>query len=121
MSEVNRATILGTGTMGPGMGAVLARAGLSATLFDVNPEALERAKATVSFVEGVLDRLEVPDQGGGSLSPRRAGIELPAEIVIAPPRRPGPAAGAWRSTTLSNRCTNWPVGIANAWPVAWSR
>jgi len=28
MSELNRATILGTGTMGPGMGAVLARAGL---------------------------------------------------------------------------------------------
>ena len=68
MSEVNRATILGTGTMGPGMGAVLSRAGLTVTLFDVNPEALERAKATVSFVEGVLDRLEVPDQGGGSLS-----------------------------------------------------
>ena len=26
MSEMNRATILGTGTMGPGMAAVLARA-----------------------------------------------------------------------------------------------
>ena len=43
MSELNRATILGTGTMGPGMGAVLARAGLEVTLFDVKPEALERA------------------------------------------------------------------------------
>ena len=43
MSELNRATILGTGTMGPGMGAVLARAGLQVTLFDVKPEALERA------------------------------------------------------------------------------
>jgi 3-hydroxyacyl-CoA dehydrogenase len=84
MSEVNRATILGTGTMGPGMGAVLARAGLSVTLFDVNPEALERAKATVSFVEGVLDRLEVPDQGGGSLSyesDQAAALEG-SEIVI---------------------------------------
>ena len=60
MSELNRATILGTGTMGPGMGAVLARAGLQVTLFDVNPEALERAKAMVGVVEGVLDRLEVP-------------------------------------------------------------
>ena len=41
MSELNRATIVGTGTMGPGMGAVLARAGLQVTLFDVNPEALD--------------------------------------------------------------------------------
>ena len=28
MTELNRAAVLGTGTMGPGMGAVLARAGL---------------------------------------------------------------------------------------------
>jgi 3-hydroxyacyl-CoA dehydrogenase len=64
MSELNRATILGTGTMGPGMGAVLARAGMKVTLFDVNPEALERAKATVGIVQGVLDRLEVPNRDG---------------------------------------------------------
>jgi len=84
MSEVNRATILGTGTMGPGMGAVLARAGLTVTLFDVNPEALERARATVAFVEGVLDRLEVPDQGGGSLSYEsdEAAALAGAEIVV---------------------------------------
>ena len=68
MSELNRATILGTGTMGPGMGAVLARAGLQVTLFDVNPEALERAATMVGIVEGVLERLEVPVQDGGSLS-----------------------------------------------------
>jgi 3-hydroxyacyl-CoA dehydrogenase len=64
MSELNRATILGTGTMGPGMGAVLARAGMQVTLFDVNPDALERAKATVGMVQGVLDRLEVPNRNG---------------------------------------------------------
>jgi 3-hydroxyacyl-CoA dehydrogenase len=64
MSELNRATILGTGTMGPGMGAVLARAGMQVTLLDVNPEALERATATVGMVQGVLDRLEVPNRDG---------------------------------------------------------
>ena len=53
MSELNRATILGTGTMGPGMGAVLARAGLQVTLFDINPEALERAAGMVGIVGGV--------------------------------------------------------------------
>ncbi|MDE3130503.1 MAG: 3-hydroxyacyl-CoA dehydrogenase family protein, partial [Acidobacteriota bacterium] len=68
MSEINRATILGTGTMGPGMGAVLARAGLQVTLFDVKPEALELAQATVGIAEGVLDRLEVPTVDGGSIA-----------------------------------------------------
>ncbi len=68
MTELNRATILGTGTMGPGMGAVLARAGMQVTLFDVNPEALERAQGMVGMVEGVLDRLEVPRRNGGGLS-----------------------------------------------------
>jgi 3-hydroxyacyl-CoA dehydrogenase len=67
MSELNRATILGTGTMGPGMGAVLARAGLQVTLFDVNPEALERAATMVGIVEGVLERLEVPLREGGAV------------------------------------------------------
>ena len=68
MDELNRATILGTGTMGPGMGAVLARAGLQVKLFDVSPDALERAKGMVGMVEGVLDRLEVPVRDGGSIA-----------------------------------------------------
>jgi 3-hydroxyacyl-CoA dehydrogenase len=84
MSELNRATILGTGTMGPGMATVLARAGLQVTMFDVSPDALERAKGMVGVVEGVLDRLEVPVHDGGSLD---YGSELTdavtgAQIVI---------------------------------------
>ena len=84
MSELNRATILGTGTMGPGMAAVLARAGLQVTMFDVNPEALERAKGMVGVVAGVLDRLEVPVRDGGELhyeSARSAAVGG-AELVI---------------------------------------
>jgi 3-hydroxybutyryl-CoA dehydrogenase/5-formyl-3-hydroxy-2-methylpyridine 4-carboxylate dehydrogenase len=50
------------------MGAVLARAGLQVTLFDVNPEALERAQGMVGMVEGVLERLEVPVREGGGVS-----------------------------------------------------
>jgi 3-hydroxybutyryl-CoA dehydrogenase/5-formyl-3-hydroxy-2-methylpyridine 4-carboxylate dehydrogenase len=68
MSEVSRATVLGTGTMGPGMGAVLARAGIEVKLFDVNPEALERAQGMVGMVDGVLDRLEVPTHDGGGVT-----------------------------------------------------
>ena len=67
MTELKRAAILGTGTMGPGMGAVLARAGLQVALYDVNPEALEKAKGTAQIADGVLDRLEVPVKDGGAL------------------------------------------------------
>jgi 3-hydroxybutyryl-CoA dehydrogenase/5-formyl-3-hydroxy-2-methylpyridine 4-carboxylate dehydrogenase len=84
MSELNRATILGTGTMGPGMGVVLARAGLQVRLYDVNPEALERAQGMVGVVEGVLDRLDVPVRDGGGLE-FEAGLEAAlteTELVI---------------------------------------
>jgi 3-hydroxyacyl-CoA dehydrogenase len=84
MSEINRATVIGTGTMGPGMGAVLARAGMQVTLFDVNPEALDRARAMVGVVEGVLDRLEVPARDGGEVSyetDRGAALDG-AEVVV---------------------------------------
>jgi 3-hydroxybutyryl-CoA dehydrogenase/5-formyl-3-hydroxy-2-methylpyridine 4-carboxylate dehydrogenase len=53
--------------MGPGMGAVLARAGLETALYDVSPEALERARAGAGLAAGVLDRLEAPQVAGGSL------------------------------------------------------
>ena len=40
---MKRAAVIGTGTMGPGMGAVLARAGIETALYDVSADALERA------------------------------------------------------------------------------
>ena len=49
MADVRRAAVIGTGTMGPGMGAVLARAGIETALYDVSAEALERAKAGVEL------------------------------------------------------------------------
>jgi 3-hydroxyacyl-CoA dehydrogenase len=77
MAEVRRAAVIGTGTMGPGMGAVLARAGIETALYDVSAEALERAKAGVKMAEGVLDRLEAPTADGGSM---RFETELPAAL-----------------------------------------
>src|SRR2546423_13113846 len=53
--------------MGPGMGAVLARAGIETALYDVSAEALERAKAGVELAAGVLDRLEAPKEDGGAV------------------------------------------------------
>jgi 3-hydroxybutyryl-CoA dehydrogenase/5-formyl-3-hydroxy-2-methylpyridine 4-carboxylate dehydrogenase len=67
MTQLKRAAILGTGTMGPGMGAVLARAGLQVALYDIDAAALERAKGTAEIADGVLDRLEVAGRGDGAL------------------------------------------------------
>jgi len=68
MTDIARATILGTGTMGPGMGAVLARAGIQVSLYDVSAEALERAKGGVEIAGSVLDRLDAPKSDGGGVS-----------------------------------------------------
>ena len=67
MSTYKRVAIMGTGTMGPGMGAVLARAGMEVALYDVSAEALDRAKAGYELAWGVLDRLGTPTVDGGSV------------------------------------------------------
>jgi 3-hydroxyacyl-CoA dehydrogenase len=67
MAEVRRAAVIGTGTMGPGMGAVLARAGIETALYDVSEDALERAKGGATMAEGVLERLDAAAEDGGSL------------------------------------------------------
>jgi len=38
VAAVRRAAVIGTGTMGPGMGAVLARAGIETALYDVSAD-----------------------------------------------------------------------------------
>ncbi len=68
MSEVRRAAVIGTGTMGPGMGAVLERAGIEIALHDVSEEALERARKGVELARGVLERLGGErTEGGGEV------------------------------------------------------
>ncbi len=67
MADVRRAAVIGTGTMGPGMGAVLARAGIETALYDISEEALERAKGGATMAEGVLERLDAAHDDGGSL------------------------------------------------------
>ena len=87
MAGVSRAAVIVTGTMGPGMGAVLARCGWETALYDVSAEALERAKGGAELAGSVLDRLEAPSQEGGSLrfeeglEAALAGAELVLEAI----------------------------------------
>ncbi|MFN8622736.1 MAG: 3-hydroxyacyl-CoA dehydrogenase NAD-binding domain-containing protein [Chloroflexota bacterium] len=87
MSRFKRVAVMGTGTMGPGMGAVLARAGMEVTLYDTSAEQLERAKAGYDLAWGVLDRLETPTVAGGSVSyvstvaEALAGVEFVIEAI----------------------------------------
>lgn len=67
MSEIGGAAVVGTGTMGPGMGAVLERAGIRVALYDVSEEALDRARAGVELARGVLERLGSEQSTGGDI------------------------------------------------------
>ena len=87
MGELSRVAIIGTGTMGPGMGAVLERAGMSVVLYDVDPEALERARGGADMARGVLERLGLPQSPEGKLdfesdlATALAGAEMVIEAV----------------------------------------
>lgn len=54
--DVKAVAVIGAGTMGPGIAATFARYGFKATLFDVKPEQLEKARGTVEFVYSTLIR-----------------------------------------------------------------
>ena len=63
-SPVLRAAVLGAGTMGSGIAQVLAQAGYVTTIFDVQPPALERARARIlDNLEGAVARGKLEAQG----------------------------------------------------------
>jgi 5-formyl-3-hydroxy-2-methylpyridine 4-carboxylate dehydrogenase len=67
---MNNAAVIGLGTMGPGIAATLARAGMKVTAFDADPE--KRAKAGEGFAAAaaVLSALAVPDQSSDEIAVR---------------------------------------------------
>lgn len=81
------ATVVGSGTMGPGIAATLARAGVTVRLYDISVEAIERAEAAYGVVQGVLEAVDSPSAPGGSvefgtdLDAALAGTELIIEAV----------------------------------------
>ncbi|PPG31219.1 3-hydroxyacyl-CoA dehydrogenase NAD-binding domain-containing protein [Pseudoclavibacter sp. RFBB5] len=67
MSIPSIATVVGSGIMGPGIAAVLARAGASVRVYDISTEALERAAAGLNLANTVLDQLGSDSVEGGSV------------------------------------------------------
>src|ERR1700689_2439543 len=84
---MNNAAVIGVGTMGPGIAATLARAGMKVTAFDADPE--KRAKAGQGFAAAaaVLSALAVPDHSSGEIAVHEnlphavAGADLVIETV----------------------------------------
>lgn len=88
MSELpSTATVVGSGTMGPGIAATLARAGVAVRLYDISDDAIANAKASYQMVQGVLDAVgTTPGEGGGvefgtDLDAALEGTELVIEAV----------------------------------------
>ena len=69
-----KGTLVGVGTMGPGIAATLARGGLEVTCYDVNPEQLRKA-------EGELRVLQVRARVEPDLARAVAGADLVVEAV----------------------------------------
>ena len=84
MSVPRIAAVVGAGTMGPGMAAVLARAGAQVRLYDVSAEVLGRAEAACQLAAGALDRVEAPSAPGGSVAvqPDLGQALADAELVL---------------------------------------
>lgn len=68
MSIPRVSAVIGAGTMGPGMAAVLARCGSEVRLHDVSAEVLDRARGATDLAAQVLERVGAPQQPGGSVS-----------------------------------------------------
>lgn len=72
------ATVIGSGTMGPGIAATLARAGATVRLYDISADAITRAEAAYDMVRGVLEAVDSPSAPGGSVT---FGTDLDAALA----------------------------------------
>jgi len=72
------ATVVGSGTMGPGIAATLARAGAEVRLYDISDDAIKNAEASYGIVKGVLETVGSPLVEGGSVS---FGTDLDAALA----------------------------------------
>ena len=59
-----KAAVIGLGTMGPGIAAVLARGGMEVACYDLSPEQLKKAEGELSGLQQVLDRIRPASRSG---------------------------------------------------------
>lgn len=87
MTMPETSAVVGAGTMGPGIAAVLSRSGSAVRITDVDEAVLERAEAATELAASVLERVEAPKADGGSvayeldLEKAVSGAELVIEAV----------------------------------------
>lgn len=82
---ISKAAIVGTGTMGPGMAATLARAGIDVRCYDASETVRSRFPGEVTTASGVLDRIHGgPPESPGTVTVHRDLAETAqgAELVI---------------------------------------
>ena len=83
MAEFERAAVIGTGTMGPGMGAVLARVGIPTAMYDVSADAIERARPRWPWRRGPRAAGRARRPGGSVTFESHLGAALEgADIVL---------------------------------------
>ena len=86
-SAIQSAAVVGLGTMGPGIAATLARAGMKVSAFDADPAKRAKAPQTFAAAATVLSALAVPDNGAhviavhDTLASCVAGTDLVIETV----------------------------------------
>jgi 5-formyl-3-hydroxy-2-methylpyridine 4-carboxylic acid 5-dehydrogenase len=84
---MQHAAVIGLGTMGPGIAATLARAGLKVTAFDTDPARRDKAGPAFAGASAVLSALAVPSHGThdiavhADLAACLAGADLVIETV----------------------------------------
>ena len=71
------AAIVGTGTMGPGIAATLARGGINVRCFDTSEAARERTMGEVEIAHSVLDRI------GGAAADTRGSVTVHGDLAEA--------------------------------------
>ena len=74
---MKRIAVIGTGTMGPGMAATLARGGMDVRCFDTSEAARERVPGEVDTAHGVIDRI------GGAAAPQRGTVTVHGNLAEA--------------------------------------
>ncbi len=69
-----RASVVGLGTMGPGIAATLARGGMSVSAYDIDPTAVDRGSDGVEIANKVLDAL-------GKVDNSQVAIKLTSDLA----------------------------------------